>query len=58
MCVSGVPHRNGDQHVAHIADMSLAIRSAVAVFKIHHMPDTLLMIRIGVHTGPCAAGAY
>jgi hypothetical protein len=26
LCVSGLPHRNGNEHAKHIADMSLAVR--------------------------------
>ena len=56
MCVSGVPKRNGPRHVAEIANMSLSIREAVGKFRIRHMPDRPMRVRIGLHTGPCAAG--
>ena len=56
MCVSGVPKRNGPRHVAEIANMSLSIRDAVGKFRIRHMPDRPMRVRIGLHTGPCAAG--
>lgn len=57
MCVSGIPKPNGDRHVAEIAQMALNIRAAVSQFKIRHLPERGLEIRIGMHTGPCAAGA-
>lgn len=56
MVVSGIPQRNGDKHVAEIADMSLDLLHAVLYFRIRHKPDTQMRLRIGLHTGPCATG--
>ncbi|XP_051918339.1 retinal guanylyl cyclase 2 isoform X2 [Hippocampus zosterae] len=56
MVASGVPVPNGNRHVAEIANMSLDILSAVGTFKMRHMPDVPVRIRIGLHTGPCVAG--
>ena len=56
MCVSGIPKRNADRHAAEIANMALNLRRAVSSFKIRHMPEVSLSIRIGIHTGGCAAG--
>ena len=56
MCVSGIPKVNGDRHVAEIANMALDIRACVSRFTISHAPDRPLEIRIGMHSGPCAAG--
>ncbi|XP_061922081.1 retinal guanylyl cyclase 2 isoform X3 [Entelurus aequoreus] len=56
MVASGVPVPNGNRHVAEIANMSLDILSAVGTFKMKHMPDVPVRIRIGLHTGPCVAG--
>lgn len=56
MCVSGVPIRNGGRHASEIAAMAIAIIRATSVFSIRHMPSTALRIRVGIHTGPCAAG--
>lgn len=56
MVVSGLPMRNGDRHAAEIARMSLALHQAVMSFTIRHKPDEKLKLRIGIHTGPCAAG--
>ena len=56
MVVSGAPERNGHRHVAEIANMTLALLTDVKKFKIRHRPDLPLRIRIGLHTGPCAAG--
>lgn len=58
MVVSGLPRRNGNQHASQIADMALALLKRVLTFKIRHRPDMTLNLRIGLHTGPCAAGAF
>ncbi|XP_048755457.2 atrial natriuretic peptide receptor 1-like [Ostrea edulis] len=56
MVVSGLPVRNGDQHVVEIAKMSCSILQKVNVFKIRHKPNTPLSTRIGIHSGPVCAG--
>ena len=56
MCVSGVPVRNGDRHAAEIANMALDLLEATKSFKIRHKPGMRIQLRIGLHTGPCAAG--
>ncbi|XP_065513802.1 retinal guanylyl cyclase 2 [Caloenas nicobarica] len=56
MVASGLPKRNGNKHAAEIANMSLDILSSVGTFKMRHMPDIPLRLRIGLHTGPCVAG--
>ncbi len=56
MVVSGLPSRNGSRHACEIANMSLGLLDEVRRFKIRHMPDRSLQLRIGLHTGPCAAG--
>ncbi|VDO94942.1 unnamed protein product [Soboliphyme baturini] len=56
MVVSGLPVRNGDQHAGEIATMALRLLEGVKSFKIPHKPDKPCLLRIGVHTGPCAAG--
>ncbi|VDO84976.1 unnamed protein product [Haemonchus placei] len=43
MIVSGVPNENGNNHVQHIADVALKMRS-------------VMMVRIGFHSGSVAAG--
>lgn len=58
MVVSGLPRRNGNQHASQIADMALALLKRVLTFKIRHRPDLTLNLRIGLHTGPCAAGNW
>uniref|UniRef100_A0A8C1I8Z1 Guanylate cyclase n=1 Tax=Cyprinus carpio TaxID=7962 RepID=A0A8C1I8Z1_CYPCA len=56
MVASGVPMPNGNRHAAEIANMALDILSAVGTFKMRHMPDVPVRIRIGLHTGSCVAG--
>ena len=51
MIASGLPERNGDQHAAEMADTSLHLLSAISAFKIPHLPDQVLRLRIGLHTG-------
>ena len=57
MVASGLPERNGPRHVAEIATMALSLLSAVHTqFRVRHRPEMKLRLRIGLHTGPCAAG--
>lgn len=51
MVASGLPVPNGNCHAAEIANMALDILSAVGTFKMRHMPDVPVRIRIGLHTG-------
>ncbi|XP_072833248.2 retinal guanylyl cyclase 1 isoform X2 [Pogona vitticeps] len=56
MVASGLPKRNGNRHAGEIANMSLDILSAVGTFRMRHMPEVPVRIRIGLHSGPCVAG--
>ncbi|XP_067931883.1 atrial natriuretic peptide receptor 1-like [Watersipora subatra] len=56
MVVSGVPIRNGNKHVTNIADMALDLLEQSKSFVIPNMPNELLRIRIGLHSGPVCAG--
>lgn len=56
MVVSGLPTRNGDLHAREIARLSLALLNAVLNFRIRHRPDKKLLLRIGIHSGPCVTG--
>ncbi|CAF1599336.1 unnamed protein product [Adineta ricciae] len=56
MVVSGLPTSNGDLHAREIARLSLALLNAVLNFRIRHRPDKKLLLRIGIHSGPCVAG--
>ncbi len=56
MVVSGLPVQNGGRHIMEICNMALDLLSEASVFKIRHKPEAALRVRIGIHTGPCAAG--
>ncbi|XP_075395340.1 retinal guanylyl cyclase 2 [Tenrec ecaudatus] len=56
MVASGLPKRNGSRHAAEIANMSLDILSSMGTFKMRHMPEVPVRIRIGLHSGPVVAG--
>ena len=51
MVSSGLPIENGDKHASEIATVALKALSAGFVFKIAHLPEKPLEIRIGIHTG-------
>lgn len=51
MVASGVPNRNGNRHAGEVANMSLDILHSIAAFKIKHMPEIKVKIRIGLHSG-------
>jgi hypothetical protein len=56
MVVSGLPNTNGTRHVVEICNMALNLLDEVSRFKIRHRPNHQLKLRIGIHTGSCAAG--
>ena len=45
MVVSGIPQRNGHQHSAEIAAMSLQFLEAIKIFKVRHRPADKLKLR-------------
>ncbi|XP_034539855.1 retinal guanylyl cyclase 1 [Notolabrus celidotus] len=56
MVASGVPTRNSNRHAAEMANMSLDILHCIGTFKMRHMPELRVRIRIGLHSGPVVAG--
>jgi guanylate cyclase len=56
LCVSGLPHRNGNEHARHIANMALQFIRSIKTFTIPHLPGHQISLRIGLHSGPCVAG--
>ncbi|XP_018495299.2 atrial natriuretic peptide receptor 1-like [Galendromus occidentalis] len=56
LVASGVPQPNGNEHVREIARMALMLRDNLTTFKIRHLPQRKLQLRIGIHSGPCVAG--
>ncbi|KHJ75663.1 adenylate/guanylate cyclase catalytic domain protein, partial [Oesophagostomum dentatum] len=51
LCVSGLPHRNGQEHVKEISSMALSFMDSLANFKVPHLPQERINIRVGIHTG-------
>ena len=56
LCVSGLPKRNGVDHVKHIAELSLQLIRALEHFSIPSLPGEKIRLRIGLHSGNCVAG--
>nr|XP_037279900.1 atrial natriuretic peptide receptor 1-like [Rhipicephalus microplus] len=56
LVASGLPIRNGNEHVREIARIALSLRHQLQFFKIRHLPKRKLQLRIGIHSGPCVAG--
>ena len=56
MVASGLPHRNGDAHVREIANFALKLITIAKQFSIRHLPAKQLLLRVGFHSGSCAAG--
>ena len=56
MVVSGLPTRNENRHAGEIATLSLDLLHHIKSFRIRHIPEALLQLRIGIHSGPCVAG--
>ncbi|CCD70806.1 Receptor-type guanylate cyclase gcy-7 [Caenorhabditis elegans] len=56
LCVSGLPHRNGNEHVRQIALMSLAFLSSLQFFRVPHLPSERINLRIGMNCGSVVAG--
>ena len=57
MIVSGLPMRNGHLHVREIVSFAISLVDKFANFTIPHLTiDTPIEVRIGIHTGPVAAG--
>jgi len=55
MVVSGLPERISN-HADEIASMAIELLKSVEDFKIRHLPNEVLQLRIGLHTGPVVAG--
>lgn len=56
MVVSGCPLPNGTDHVREISRMALSLLQAIEKFEIKHRVSQKVSLRIGVHSGACAAG--
>ncbi|VDO64174.1 unnamed protein product [Haemonchus placei] len=56
LCVSGLPHRNGNEHAKEIAEMSFELLKAISGFQIPHLLKEKINIRVGLHTGSVVTG--
>ncbi|WKY07218.1 hypothetical protein Q1695_006997 [Nippostrongylus brasiliensis] len=56
LCVSGLPKRNGFNHIRDIAEMSLDFLDYVAHFRVPGLPSEKIELRIGINSGSCVAG--
>ncbi|KAK6757001.1 hypothetical protein RB195_015061 [Necator americanus] len=56
LCASGLPNRNGQEHIKAICDLSLELIVGLKNFRIPHLANETLNIRVGIHTGPVVAG--
>ncbi|XP_047024800.1 guanylate cyclase 32E [Helicoverpa zea] len=55
MVVGGLPERCS-RHAAEVASLALHVLDSVPKIRSRHMPAARLHIRIGIHSGQCAAG--
>ncbi|KAH7718579.1 RGC/RGC protein kinase [Aphelenchoides avenae] len=56
MVVSGIPQENGTRHLMHLSDVALELMAFLDDFHVPHKKNQRIRIRIGLHTGPVAAG--
>uniref|UniRef100_A0A0N4Z4T0 Guanylate cyclase n=1 Tax=Parastrongyloides trichosuri TaxID=131310 RepID=A0A0N4Z4T0_PARTI len=56
LCASGLPERNGYSHVKEIALLSLELVKNIPEYKISFLPNEIVRVRIGMHSGSCVAG--
>ncbi|OWA50761.1 Atrial natriuretic peptide receptor 1 [Hypsibius exemplaris] len=55
LVVSGLPVRNGDRHVEHIASMALQLKKEISSLMSTNREHNF-KLRVGIHSGPCVAG--
>lgn len=51
MVASGLPNRNANRHAGEICNMSLDLLACMTTFKVRHLPDRQLQLRVGIHSG-------
>ncbi|VDO56927.1 unnamed protein product [Haemonchus placei] len=56
LCASGLPHRNGQRHIQEICSMSLGFIDSLRSFRVPHLPQQGVNLRIGIHTGSVVTG--
>lgn len=58
LCVSGLPHRNGNEHAKEVAEMSFELLKAIRGFRVPHLPTEKINIRVGLHTGVVSRSCF
>uniref|UniRef100_A0A0K0EE46 Guanylate cyclase n=1 Tax=Strongyloides stercoralis TaxID=6248 RepID=A0A0K0EE46_STRER len=56
LVVSGIPEENGTRHLANISDVALSMMEYLQTYRVPHKKNISIKIRLGLHTGPVAAG--
>ncbi len=51
MLVSGLPTRNGLAHASEVATAALKLLAFATTFRIRHLPERKMLLRIGIHSG-------
>lgn len=51
MIASGLPNRNANRHAGEIANVSLDLLASMTTFRVRHLPERQLQLRIGIHSG-------
>lgn len=51
MVASGLPIANGNRHAEDISIMALHFLNAIKRFRIRHLPNDKLALRIGINSG-------
>ncbi|KAI6227363.1 Guanylate cyclase [Aphelenchoides fujianensis] len=54
--VSGIPKKNGHAHARAIAAMALDFRREIQTLRLAHLPNEIIRMRMGIHTGGAVAG--
>ncbi|OQV15634.1 Atrial natriuretic peptide receptor 2 [Hypsibius exemplaris] len=55
MVASGLPNRNGNRHAGELASLALCLMSTATTFELPSHRGRQLLLRIGIHSGPCVA---
>lgn len=56
MVISGLPKKNGEDHVFEIAKLSVELLESAMSMELPHRKEEHLVLRVGIHTGSVMAG--
>jgi len=56
LVASGLPYPNGKQHAKEISNMAIRLMQEVAGFKVTHVRNYKMQMRMGIHSGSCVGG--